>query len=580
MPNNLTNKLLKNRILLSSNLIEILVFLLLIIATIGINLRMIRDGLNGMTDMKWHITWLQHFSKQLAEGIWYPRWLAGTNYGYGSPTFVFYPPLVYYLGSLIKFCGLNIENTITLLFSLALFLSGFNFYLFGRDRWGVIPSLVGALAYMTTPYLALDIYYRGGLSSIFVQAWLPLLWWFTDKSLKTQHPTGKIGLAICWAMIALTHTPSLLLSMLVWLPYVLFFLLKLSWKNIVKVIIFAGLGLGMASLYLFPAIQEKPLVNIETLKAVHNGFKAAILGSGLPFFPLNAKELVNIPYIFLHQSLVIIVLITIALVWCDQDKSIIKETWQWGIILLALAFMMSSLSLPIWSASETLQMVQFPWRFLQIFSFFGAALCAVVVKAILQLKLRSKLLLSLIIICILLVNFRYSYKLSRKFITIRNPGKGNVEHLAHIKTAINNPYSDNLRDVPEYRPLLKNNSSLPEPIPNQPKFSVIKGQAEIKLTQWQSYQRTWQVTAQESSTIRIRTYYYPAWQLYVNNQSHPLALAQDGTMEFNLQPGSYQVKLIYQWTKAFTIGVILSFLSFLFLVLYWFKVPVIASLLK
>ncbi|RMF25669.1 MAG: hypothetical protein D6756_05170, partial [Cyanobacteria bacterium J083] len=75
-------------------------------------------------------------------------------------------------------------------------------------------------------------------------------------------------------------------------------------------------------------------------------------------------------------------------------------------------------------------------------------------------------------------------------------------------------------------------------------------------------------------------YYLPAWQLYVNNQSHPLALAQDGTMEFNLQPGSYQVKLIYQWTKAFTIGVILSFLSFLFLVLYWFKVPVIASLLK
>ncbi|MDJ0636402.1 MAG: hypothetical protein QNJ34_24710 [Xenococcaceae cyanobacterium MO_188.B29] len=81
---------------------EIIIVILLVLATIIINSRMIRDGLNGMTDMRWHITWLQHFSKQLAEGILYPRWLAGTNYGYGSPTFVFYPPLVYYLGSLIN----------------------------------------------------------------------------------------------------------------------------------------------------------------------------------------------------------------------------------------------------------------------------------------------------------------------------------------------------------------------------------------------------------------------------------------------------------------------------------------------
>ena len=34
------------------------------------------------------------------------------------------------------------------------------------------------------------------------------------------------------------------------------------------------------------------------------------------------------------------------------------------------------------------------------------------------------------------MNFRYSYKLSRKYITLRNPGRGNIEHLQHIKTMI------------------------------------------------------------------------------------------------------------------------------------------------
>ena len=94
----MTLKLLKKqKNILNTKIFDFIIVLLLIFAVMIINLRMIRDGLNGMTDMKWHITWLQHFYKELTEEIWYPRWLAGTNYGYGSPTFVFYPPLVYYL---------------------------------------------------------------------------------------------------------------------------------------------------------------------------------------------------------------------------------------------------------------------------------------------------------------------------------------------------------------------------------------------------------------------------------------------------------------------------------------------------
>jgi hypothetical protein len=34
------------------------------------------------------LTWLRHFYAQRGEGIWYPRWIAGTNSGYRSPTFV------------------------------------------------------------------------------------------------------------------------------------------------------------------------------------------------------------------------------------------------------------------------------------------------------------------------------------------------------------------------------------------------------------------------------------------------------------------------------------------------------------
>ena len=575
MSSNLTKatsaNLSQQKQLLPPYLIEGAIIVLLVVATIVINLRMIRDGLNGKTDMLIHVTWLQHFSKQLAEGIWYPRWLAGTNYGYGSPTFVFYPPLVYYLGSLLKFSGFNTENTVIILFSLALFLSGFNFYLFGRARWGIIPSFLGALAYMTAPYLAFDIYWRGALASIFVQAWIPLIWWMTEQSLK--KPKWRIALAISWTIVALTHAPSLLICAIVWLPYTLFFLLNYSWKNVVTTIIFTGIGLGIASLYLLPAILEQSFVNVGIMKGVLGGFKRNMLGAGLSFFPDNLSKLVNIPYIFTHQSLVIIILVGIILIWCRSQAEVIQETWCWGLMSLALLFMMTSFSMPIWEASNTLQMVQFPWRFLQIFSFTGAALFAVVTKGIIQLKLNFKFLLYFWIITILVVNFKYSYKLSRQFITLGNPGKGNIEHLTYFKEILYAPYQDNLLDVKEYRPLLLNNDEVspPEPIKKQPKISLLNGQAEIQLNQWKSYQRNFNVTVQKPSTIRIRTYYYPAWHLYVDNQPYPINMSEDGTIKINLEKGNHKVELIYHWTPAFKAGIFLSIFSFLLIIFSWLK---------
>lgn len=554
-------------------LVEGGIILLLALATAIVNWKMIRDGINGMADLKWHIPWLQHFSKQLAEGIWYPRWLAGTNYGYGSPTFVFYAPLVYYIGSLLKFSGLNTEDTIIALFSLAIFLSGLNFYIYGRNRWGIFAAFVGALAYMTVPYIALDIYYRGGVASMFAQAWIPLIWWLTEKTLAKSK--WGISLAISWAMMALTHTASLLLCFIFWLPYTLIFLLHRSWKAVLATIIFAGIGLGMASLYLLPAILEQSFVNVEGMKGLLGGYKYSLFvlfGTGIVLFPLDFKNLVNLPYIFIHQSLAIAILTIIALVFCRKNKAIIRETWGWLAFAIAIAFMMSSLSTPIWQSSSMLQSVQFPWRLLQLFSFVGAALCGAVVSGILKLRSPFKLLLSLIIIGILLLNFRYSYKLSRQFITLRNPGKGSIAHLEPIKIALDDPYTDKLRDVREYRPLLKgSNSSPPEPLIGQPRVSVKSGKANIEIEQWDSYNRRLNVTAEDSSIIRIRTYYYPAWNIYINQKSHAIAMADDGTMELKLEPGSYEVELRYQWTPAFIAGIILSILSVVALFLLGIK---------
>lgn len=554
-----------SQFLRSRYLVEGSIVLLLALATVILNWKMIRDGISGQGDLKWHLPWLQHFFKQLAEGIWYPRWLAGTNYGYGSPTFVFQPPLVFYLGSWLKFSGLDTQDAVIVLFSLALFLAGLTFYIYGRKKWGTLASLMGALAYMTAPYIAFDIHWRGGIASVFVQAWIPLIWYLTEQSLSSSK--WRLSLVLAWAGLALTHVPGLLLCAVIWVPCTLLALLNKPWKTVVATILSAGIGLGIASIFLLPAIWEQSFFDIEFHTKYVGGISSNLIGIGMPLFPFS-----RITYIFTHQVLAIVILTVTALVCSRLNNSPRREIWYWFGFALILAFLMSSLSEPIWLASSTLQKIQFAWRLLTFFSFVGAALCAITVREVLKLRFSFKLLLTPVIIGILLINFNYSYKSSHEFIALRNPGRANIDHLVYIKRILDDPYTDKLRDYAGYRPALKNGRpSPPTPVIGQPRISLIDGQAQIQIEQWISYERSFKITASEPSTIRVRTYYYPAWHLYLNQKPHPIAMADDGTMKFQLEPGIYQVNLRYQWTPAFIAGGILSILSIIVLIIFHSK---------
>jgi hypothetical protein len=553
---------------LLSSLWQGLVVLVLLLATIVINWKMIRDGLNGMADLRWHIIWLQHFSKQLSEGIWYPRWLAGTNYGYGSPTFVFYAPFVYYVGSAIKFAGFTAEQTIIALFSIALFGSGFFFYLYGRDRWGTVAALIGALIYMTSPYLARDIYFRGGLASMWAQAWLPLILWLTERAV--SQPKARPMLAFGFAVLALIHTPSLLLFAIAWGVYVFCLLLNSSWKAVVTTVGYALVGFGIASLYLLPAIVEKSWVNIETMKGVYGGFEANLFGTPWVLKPHIQKVLFEIQGIFIQEAIGAILLFLVVLF--PPFRAGIKQAMTLLLFLLLLAFLMHYSSVFIWRSSGTLQMIQFPWRFLGLFSFIVAAVGGLAVSNTVRRRWHFKTVSGLIIVGILIWNFHYSYDLSRSLPTLHNPGRGEVAHEQTIKIALDQPDSGKLIDVPEYRPLLKDGTAAPPPLPEQPLVRVIKGIASVKVNDWHSYSRELRVVVDQPATINLRTYFYPAWSLNVDGNSHPINISKDGWIEFTLNSGSHLIQLNYRWTIAFTLGVMISALSLLFAIISYYSI--------
>lgn len=534
----------------------------LVFATFVINYKMIKDGLNGMPDIRWHITWVQHFSRQLAEGIWYPRWLAGTNFGYGSPTFVFYPPLAYYLGSAFKAIGLNTQQAITAIFSFSLWCCGFNFYLYGKRHWGRLAAVVGALALMTTPFVAHNIYFAARMAEIFALLWVPLGLWLTDKALEQYK--WRIVLALFFALFALSHVPTLLLCFIFWVPYTLAQLFKKPWQAVVTTIGAAFLGFGLVSFYLLPAILEQKFVNTEGLKAVLGGFRANLVGTPLT---INSVFTGRIEKIFFSQLLAIAIFAALGCFLQRREANKLKQTWGWIAFVVVVALMMSYVSLPIWQASRTLQMVQFPWRIMGLFSLGLGALCSLACNGALKQRLPIKAVFAVVLVGILSWNFHYGYKLSRSLPTINNPGRGKVANLEHLKIALNEPYTDKLIDVRPYRPLINGGFAAPDPIIGQPPVTVVDGEAKVKIDHWGSYERQLQVAVTEPATVRIRTYYYPGWHLFVAGKPQEIKVPADGTMTLQLPAGSHTVQLRYQWTKAFSVGIILSLVSVLILLI-------------
>ncbi|MGB3693918.1 MAG: 6-pyruvoyl-tetrahydropterin synthase-related protein [Spirulinaceae cyanobacterium] len=532
-------------------LIEFILILGLILATILINLRMIRYGISGLGDFRWHITWIQHFSTQLREGIWYPRWLAGTNYGYGSPTFVFYPPLIYYLGSGLKLLGLNIDQTLAILFSTALFLSGLTFYIFARHKWGQIPAFIAALCYMTCPGI-ISLINGGTLAFLFSAPLIPLGFYLTNKAI--HEPKWRIPLSLSWSVLALTHVPSLLLYTIAWFVYLGFLIRKNNWQSIILTTLTTGVGFGLVSLYLLPATLEKSGVNVEYMKSSRGTFQEKML---------DVSQMLSggLSDIIFKQLLAVAAFAIICFFISSRNREIAKQAGLWLIYVLIVLFFISEWSWPVWSLSETLQQVQSSWRLGFLFYFGQAALCGLAVKGILNLRLRYRIFPLVLILTIIFANFHFGYKMTRKFPAINSPGGGEIPLGEWIETALYDPYSEKLVDVPEYVPLLENGNHAPYPKIDQPKVSLVEGRGDFQISKWASYQRLIQVNAEEKSLLKVRTYYYPGWHLYVNDQPEDIEVLPDGTMGINIEPGSSLIKLKYQQTPVFQLGILFSILS-------------------
>jgi hypothetical protein len=206
------------------------------------------------------MVWIEGFAEELRAGTLYPRWLSGSNGGLGAPVFYYYAPLAFYAAAFFKIAGLGTYPALLAAAGAAWFASGAAMLAWLRPCGR--RALPLAALYMAAPYHILDFHWRGALAEFCAYAVLPLLAIAIRRAARGQ---GFVPLALAYAALVLTHLPvALLTSLFLVAPWAA----RLAFRDpgaIRPLTCGLALGLGLAAIYLVPALTLQAHVSFDHL---------------------------------------------------------------------------------------------------------------------------------------------------------------------------------------------------------------------------------------------------------------------------------------------------------------------------
>jgi hypothetical protein len=259
--------------------------------------------------------------------------------GLGSPTFYFYPPLVFWLAGAFG-AALPTLSAVNLTGFTLLLLSGLAMRLWLREIGG---HPIGAALYMLAPYHLYDFYVRGALAEFGAYVWFPLI----ALGIHRRRPSL---IALSYAGLILTHLPSAVLASV-------FLIAPIALRTSLRpVVIGISGGLALAAAYLLPALSLQSYVSIDALWSEF-------------YRPANWAA-----WRYLSDPVYVSIQLLTAL---GLSVAVFFSRSFWALMTICCAAMALCL-LPFFWSLPLLDRVQFPWRLLSVVEF--AAVTAVCLR--------------------------------------------------------------------------------------------------------------------------------------------------------------------------------------------------------
>lgn len=570
---------------------NLLIITCLLALTTLISLPLTKSGLHTMHDDQ-QIARLFVADQALKSGQFPVRWVDSLGFGFGYPLFVFYPPLVYWLGEIFHLVGFSLVNSIKLVFAASVFFSGLAIYILAREFWGKLEAFMAAAFYMFVPYRALDIYVRGALAESFSFVPLPIILWSFYKLSKSNKAFWGICSALSLALLMVTHSLIFLPFMLILPIFLLLLLINTQHKKkfLILTIFSFTLAFGLTAFFWLPAIVEKKytivdqllLVNLASYK-IHFvypqqlwdwiwgfGGSAAGLADGISF---------KIGKIHIITSIAALTITAIQFVKTKRSSTVstfsFKEGFSSGgvfqlsivffILFVFSTFMTTQYSEFIWEAIPQLGYLQFPWRFLTFIALFSSLLAAAFIYYLRLpiIKLAAAVLLLVLLILPNLKLFRpQSYRLdltddqaTTKSLLIGPVSNTSFEYLPKGIELYTGPLGTNLVNISA------------QDIPTQ-KIEVVTGQASTNYLKLSPTNIDFEITARSRSTIIANNFNFPGWQVKVDGKK---TLIDDNNrlklITFDVPTGTHHVSVEFKDTPIRKLANLASLFSLIILLI-------------
>jgi hypothetical protein len=253
-------------------------YLLILLAAVVLCLPTLFTGIPAGYDAPTHVSYQYHFDQQFWKGEYYPRWLAHSNKGYGSPTFFIQYPLPYFITSLLHGTSLFSSSSYREARELGLFCflviaaSGLAARFWFCKRFSPLASTLAAIVYMSLPYVLSCLYVRATVGELSTFVWMPLAFAMCDSI-----ALGAIGALGFFLALLIMSNP---LIACLFVPAMALYILgigPLTFKSTghLLALLFAGsvLGVGISAVYLLPFIAYRHLFDPSQMQANLPGFE-------------------------------------------------------------------------------------------------------------------------------------------------------------------------------------------------------------------------------------------------------------------------------------------------------------------
>lgn len=326
-----------------------------------------------------NLTYAAQFADQFRAGVLYPRITPDCYDGLVGADFYLYPPLAFWIDavlSVVTFDSFSVSFRLSLAALILLWASGL-----AMHAWlvsgGASPriALLGALAYVAAPYHLLDHYWRGAFAEFAAFVVLPMLM-LGVRRIADGRRFGVAWLALAYAALPMAHLPTSLLISVTALPmYVLWCAWRQPWRAqalrfLGRVACGGALGLGLASIYLIPALTLQGWIVADTLWS--GSYRPRLWFLGTPArWPEGALDMMLIiSCVSAAYGLAALAVLAAHRSAAGRQRA---EPVFWALVTLVCLALVAGVVPWFWDLPH-LAKVQFPWRLMVVVEF--AALSA------------------------------------------------------------------------------------------------------------------------------------------------------------------------------------------------------------